>query len=236
MATHITVTSIQMPVTATVSTKIKSEQLQTAYHITNALPEEFLACIDALRLQIPLDLSRPTCPRRFLSEWEGNPGDPERHKENGWVSEGINNAISTWKLQLKCMPWFRFLEYEPKHIGMPQHRDGSNVHPHTGQRSVATMLIYLSDCVVGVGDETGSGTTLYIPTKPLTKKEKRQGRLKSKASVLASFPCKRNTALLFPHQWLHAGDPVGNNSKIALRCELFFKAKKTIAVSLVIDT
>ena len=227
---------IVMPKTLTESKA--PDQLHAAYHITNALDVLFLARLSALRTKIPLDLSRPTCPRRFLSEWEGNPGDPERHRENGWVSEGINQAVASWGLEMSCMPWFRFLEYQPHHPGMPQHVDGRNIHPHTGQKSVATMLIYMSDCEANVSEiETGSGsdsgsssssgsgsgTTLFIAQKKsLTKKEKRAGMKKPPASILASFPCKRNTALIFPHQWLHAGDPVGNNPKIALRCELIF--------------
>lgn len=203
-----------------------SYRLNTAYHIVDALPTDFLHRLDTLRPSIPLDLSRPTCPRRFLSEWEGNPGDPKRHRENGWVTLGINQAIKSWKLDvgLEAMPWFRFLEYPPKHDGMPPHTDGSNTHPYTETHSVATMLIYLSDCStdeqVGDGDGDGGGTTLYIQRK-LTKKEKKIGEMKSQ-QVLESFPCKRNTAIIFPHQWLHAGDPVGENHKIAFRCELLF--------------
>ena len=248
---------IHMPELMNHTEKIKSvlcHRLHTAYHVINALPSDFLERLDFLRPNIPLDLSRPTCPRRFLSEWEGNPGDPERHHENGWVTLGINQAVQSWNLDvdLETMPWFRFLEYPPGHVGMPPHVDGCNKHPHTDMQSVATMLIYLSDSCTEIdgetigskgdddeGDGSGcqssfkSGTTLYI-TRKLTKKEKREkkekrkqgGESKSQQQVLESFPCKRNTAIIFPHQWLHAGNPVGENHKIALRCELLFSSKK----------
>jgi hypothetical protein len=192
--------------------------LRTAYIVEEALPGGFLEQLDVLRKKLPLDLSRPTCPRRFLSEWEGNPDDPrERHKENGWVSHGIDTAMKGWGLEeeVRVMPWFRFLEYSPFHQGMSKHTDGSNVHPITGQYSVATMLIYLSTC-----PENTSGTTLFVKGRKLTKREKRKGLPAFEDTVLESFPCKRNTALIFPHSWLHRGDPVGPVSKIALRCEL----------------
>lgn len=40
--------------------------LNMAYHVANALPGAFLRQLDALRLRVPLDNSRPTCPRRFF--------------------------------------------------------------------------------------------------------------------------------------------------------------------------
>jgi hypothetical protein len=43
-----------------------SPTLDTAFHITNALPEHFLDELEALRSRCPLDYSRPTVPRRFF--------------------------------------------------------------------------------------------------------------------------------------------------------------------------
>ena len=222
--------------TAATAATAAPKRLHTAYHITDCLPQEFLERLDKLRPTIPVDLSRPTCPRRFLSEWEGNPGDPQRHREDGWVSAGINKAIQSWfrflPEKLETMPWFRFLEYPEKHPGMPKHTDGSNKHPYTSDQSVATMLIYLSDSsgskgVEGVEgkqveqEDVGGGTTLYVKHQ-VSKKERRQGVVR-RDLVLESIPCVRNSAIIFPHQWLHAGDAVGMHPKIALRCELLFK-------------
>ena len=108
---------------------------------------------------------------------------------------------------------------------MPKHADGSNKHPYTGKPSVATMLIYLSDANgtkhTQVGRKAvGAGTTLYVKHER-SKKQKKQGVVRRDA-ILESIPCKRNTALIFPHQWLHAGDAVGAHPKIAFRCELLF--------------
>mmetsp|Transcript_12805 Transcript_12805/g.25286 ORF Transcript_12805/g.25286 Transcript_12805/m.25286 type:complete len:300 (-) Transcript_12805:87-986(-) len=98
-----------------------SPTLETAYHITNALPEEFLGQLKSLRSCCPLDFSRPTVPRRFFQEWsplqsEGTsdnaPKDTtaevvgqgrwerEIHYEGGWVTAGLNAALDRWMEQL----------------------------------------------------------------------------------------------------------------------------------------
>ena len=47
----------------------KPGRLGKAYYISNALSEEFFAKLENLRSEIDIDLSRPTCPRKFFQEW-----------------------------------------------------------------------------------------------------------------------------------------------------------------------
>jgi len=241
--------------------------LPAAFHVTNALPDSFLAQLDELRSRVPLDDSRPTCPRRFFQEWSeaatdepikgsaaaagasmeggGTWGSVARHYENGWVTKGLGECLDEWMGQLDllggrrlaAMPWFRFLEYG-EGGSMDRHTDGSNAHPaDPATRSVATMLVYLSSCADG-----GGGTSLH--RKPLGKKKKNgrggdsahQGgptgpaRTAGKPAAAAAGSSDlievvvpaRNSVLIFPHAWPHAGCEVRGDPKIALRAELYF--------------
>mmetsp|Transcript_5015 Transcript_5015/g.12478 ORF Transcript_5015/g.12478 Transcript_5015/m.12478 type:complete len:669 (-) Transcript_5015:75-2081(-) len=200
--------------------------LLVAFHIQNAFSETDLKKLNDLRLRIPLDLSRPTCPRRFVTEKEyGGDNDNvcSHPRENGWIGEFLNAAVQSWNLpdpSLQCLPWYRFLEYtkgEQQHV-MAKHTDGTNVHPATGARSIATMLIYLSTC-----NDGGGATTLYRRRQHKTK-----GRQKSKATteqeanndVIESISPTYNTALIFPHNWPHSGEAIVQDPKIALRVDL----------------
>jgi hypothetical protein len=143
---------IYQPVTITSTNKNNS--LSCAYHISNAFEEADLDKLNALRLKIPHDLSRPTCPRRFLTEKQDA---SHQFQQDGWVGRLIDETVASWKLDdsFCCLPWYRFLEYNSGGH-MDKHTDGSNVHPETNARSVATMLIYLSTC------RSGGATTLYL--------------------------------------------------------------------------
>mmetsp|Transcript_44581 Transcript_44581/g.93563 ORF Transcript_44581/g.93563 Transcript_44581/m.93563 type:complete len:249 (+) Transcript_44581:212-958(+) len=209
------------------------QQEECAFHITNAFRESDLQKLDNLRQKIPLDVSRPTCPRRFLTEkhlldeeGDGNDDDDDRrqHMEDGWVGALIDDTIQgDWDLPFRCLPWYRYLEYTEPGGHMAKHSDGSNVHPKTGARSVATMMIYLSTC------RTGGETTLYRKKERGKKKTKHRGLLAqtaqtddadSNANILESIRPTYNTVLIFPHSWQHSGDPVIEDPKIALRVDL----------------
>ena len=123
---------------------------------------------------------------------------------------------------------------------MIQHQDGFSVHPIHGTTSVATMLIYLSTC------HEGGETAIYqtpkkrIKTrkkkkKRLTKQQRKDGKTsatqveeqhetkvaKEVPQLVEAVPAILNTALIFPHPWLHAGLPVvAKHPKICLRVDL----------------
>jgi len=202
--------------------------LDCAFHITDAFSEADLVRLEALRQSLPLDRSRPTCPRRFVTEKDytneccDNHHNIQQHQtqqwQDGWIGALVDRAVASWNLfgdsadisdnnrappasaQLQSLPWYRFLEYscsstttstatsssssagdgdddgaqEPPlvHHSMDRHTDGSNVHPATGARSVATMLLYLSTC------RAGGETTLYYPTTTAAKKKKKRNSSK----------------------------------------------------------
>jgi len=176
-----------------------------------------LAKLQELRLQIPLDITRKTCPRRFLTEKQQvDDNTKPQHHEDGWVGALIDSAVLGWNLthRLRSLPWYRFLEYSEGGY-MNKHTDGSNLHPETMQRSVATMMIYLSTC------STGGETTLYRKCKKRRKhKGKRNDELSDEPDVIERIRPVWNTALIFPHGWQHSGDHVEKESKIALRVDL----------------
>ena len=199
-----------------------------ALHIENAFSKHDLEKLDDLRLRIPLDVSRPTCPRRFLTEKPVDPDDKsvlQQHRENGWVGQLIDAALESWKLPfpMVSLPWYRFLEYTEPGGHMKRHSDGSNLHPGTRTRSVATMLIYLSTC------RTGGETTLYRSKK--CKKSRQKSRpqpeeVEDEEDVIESIKPMHNTVLIFPHNWPHSGDPVVEDTKIALRVDLTWKPRR----------
>ena len=91
--------------------------LDTAFIVTDAFPDGFLRDLEALRARIPLDASRPTCPRRFLQEWLP-PGvasekviagsSKPRHYEDGWATAGIDRGLAVWAEQVASAA--RFVE------------------------------------------------------------------------------------------------------------------------------
>jgi hypothetical protein len=202
--------------------------LHCAFHIEDALSDSDLLQLDELRHRIPLDLSRPTCPRRFLSEKHLYlVGDTDAatakpmHKEDGWVGRLVDANLARWDLlghrgkNFQSLPWFRFLEYsEGGHMAI--HTDGTNLHPGTGARSVATMMIYLSTC-----DEGGETTLYHKVEDPTITKGNKQGSKHTTVPLEHVAPI-RNTVLIFPHSWQHSGDRVQNAAqpKIALRVDL----------------
>ena len=216
--------------------------LPVAFHVTNALPEEFLRQLDELRSSVPIDNSRPTCPRRFFQEWANNddPGNADatwgtvaHHYENGWVTRGLAACLKVWMnvagedflggRTLAPLPWFRFLEYGSGGR-MDRHTDGSNAHPaDPGSRSVATMLVYLSTCSDG-----GGGTSLH---RKLAKKNGAPSLNTDCDDLIEVVVPSRNSVLIFPHAWPHAGCEVKEDPKIALRAELFFSASSAAAGS-----
>jgi hypothetical protein len=223
---------------------------ECAYNIVNAFPTTILDKLNQLRHDIPLDHSRPTCPRRYFTELPSVEAEQDVHGEqptthiqqyrinDPWVGKSIDLALQTWGLgHLKSLPKFRFLEYgEGGH--MIQHQDGFSVHPTHGTTSVATMLIYLSTC------HEGGQTAIYqTPKKRIKKKKKRltkQQRKDGKTNatqvmeqpetkvvakevpqLVEAVPAILNSALIFPHPWLHAGLPVvAKHPKICLRVDL----------------
>lgn len=211
-----------------------------AYHIEHAMSETDLLALENLRSRIPLDLSRPTCPRRFISEkhvycnsgavTSDDASTKSMHKEDGWVGRLIDANLERWNLlgskgkHFQSLPWFRFLEYS-KGGNMAIHSDGSNVHPGTGERSVATMMIYLSTC------DKGGETTLYH-------KVKTDGNPSSKYHLvpLEHIAPTRNTVLIFPHSWQHSGDPINSEStqKIALRIDLCLAPPRSMADTIIV--
>lgn len=212
-----------------------SSRLVCAYHIEQALSEQDLLRLDELRHRIPLDVSRPTCPRRFVSEkhlftiQDNNDMDKNTtktmHKEDGWIGRLIDANLARWNVlghtrgkYFQSLPWFRFLEYS-EGGQMAIHTDGSNHHPKTGERSVATMMIYLSTC------DNGGETTLYHKIVDSSIQKGSDKRNSNFVTVpLEHIPPTRNTVLIFPHSWQHSGDPVRSASqpKIALRIDLCF--------------
>ena len=185
--------------------------LTCAYHIEDAFSLDDLEKLNELRHRIPLDVSRPTCPRRFLTEKPIHIDDEnsrKQHREDGWVGALIDKTIDSWKLQqhsFQSLPWYRFLEYTEPGGHMDKHSDGSNLHPNTGAKSVATMLIYLSTC------QSGGETTLYCRKKTKGATEDR---------VLERIRPLYNSVLIFPHAWQHSGDAVQTDPKIVLRVDL----------------
>lgn len=235
-------------VSSSSSSSSSSSALHCAFHIQDALSDNDLLQLDELRLRIPLDLSRPTCPRRFLSEKHlylddedtditdnvGNGTDTAKpmHREDGWVGRLVDATLDRWDLLgyrdkiFQSLPWFRFLEYS-EGGNMAIHTDGTNVHPATGARSVATMMIYLSTC-----DEGGETTLYHKKVKEdctsIIQGKTKQGSNKHTTTVpLESIPPIRNTVLIFPHSWQHSGDQVQNAAKpkIALRIDLCLAPK-----------
>jgi 2OG-Fe(II) oxygenase superfamily len=211
-----------------------SSRLVCAYHIEQALSEQDLLLLDELRHRIPLDLSRPTCPRRFVSEKHlfviQDENDIEdtttkpTHKEDGWIGRLIDDNLARWNVlghtrgqYFQSLPWFRFLEYS-EGGQMAIHTDGSNYHPRTGERSVATMMIYLSTC------DDGGETTLYHKVVDTSIKGSDKHNTNFVTVPLEHIAPTRNTVLIFPHSWQHSGDPVRSASqpKIALRVDLCF--------------
>ena len=191
------------------------EPMLCAYHVTNCFPESHLRELDALRERMPVDTTRPTCPRRFLSEHSlGDTEGPPQHFEDGWVGQRIDEGLRHWGLgDMQCLPWFRFLEYS-EGGGMAKHSDGDNEHPVTGKRSEATMLIYLSTC-----DKGGGETALF---RKLSKREKYEAKKRGVApeTLVERVGIAWNTALIFPHAWQHEGCPVLSQPKIAMRCQV----------------
>lgn len=175
--------------------------LPCAFHVVNAFDVADLEKLDALRRRIPLDKSRPTCPRRFLTEKKDAHGN--QHQEDGWVGEMIDRTVASWALPypFASLPWYRYLEYTEPGGHMDKHTDGSNLHPDTGARSVATMLLYFTTCTAG------GETTLY----------------RKDGSIVESVRPAANTVLIFPHPWQHSGDPVLEDPKICLRVDLAWK-------------
>jgi hypothetical protein len=220
----------------------KPKHLPCAFHITNAFSPHALEKLDALRLRIPLDVSRPTCPRRFLTEKrqedcciDDTENNNRQHQEDGWVGALIDSTLLTWNLththsnhSLRSLPWFRFLEYSQGGY-MDKHTDGSNLHPDTGERSVATMMLYLSTCTVG------GETTLYHKKKSrpsCSKKMRKQQKEETKESiVMERIQPIRNTVLIFPHSWQHSGGSVFEDPKIALRVDLAWAETQTETLS-----
>ena len=195
-----------------------SDETICAYHITNAFSQTDLDKLNELRQRIPLDVSRPTCPRRFLTEkTEIDEQDANRqHREDGWVGALIDATVDSWNLPhaFASLPWYRFLEYTEPGGHMAKHTDGSNTHQ--GSKSVATMLLYLSTC------REGGETTLY------RKRPKKSGGKKKDTTddeILESIRPVYNTVLIFPHAWPHSGDPVVSDPKIALRVDLTLKSR-----------
>jgi hypothetical protein len=193
--------------------------LPCAYHITDAFCASDLAKLETLRQKIPLDVSRPTCPRRFLTEKKDTNGQHEQHQEDGWVGALIDSAVASWKLPLHSLPWYRYLEYTEPGGHMDKHTDGSNLHPTTGARSVATMLLYLSTC------SEGGETTLYRKVKK-GKQQQQQQQQQQNNGIVESIRPVYNTVLIFPHGWQHSGDPVIIDPKIALRVDLAWKDRQ----------
>jgi hypothetical protein len=199
------------------SASLAAQPMLCAYHVENAFPAVVLAKFEELRQRMPLDLTRPTCPRRFLSEWDEEDSESaiRQHHEDGWVGRHIDEGLRQWQLgEYASQPWFRFLEYS-EGGAMAVHTDGSCCHPVTGDRSEATMLVYLSTC------DTGGETALF---KKLDKKEKREqkklGLGDQPPPLIEAVRPAWNTALIFPHNWQHEGCPVLAQPKIALRCQV----------------
>lgn len=116
---------------------------------------------------------------------------------------------------------------------MVRHSDGNNAHPsQPGVRTQFTMLAYLSTCTDG-----GGATTLF--RKKQKKKSNRKASPPSQGDEAASTSSGssnadvddgdviehvtpvRNSVIIFPHMWPHAGCEVKCNEKIALRAELY---------------
>eukprot|EP00547_Thalassionema_nitzschioides_P006119 CAMPEP_0194214266 /NCGR_PEP_ID=MMETSP0156-20130528/15456_1 /TAXON_ID=33649 /ORGANISM="Thalassionema nitzschioides, Strain L26-B" /LENGTH=233 /DNA_ID=CAMNT_0038942495 /DNA_START=61 /DNA_END=762 /DNA_ORIENTATION=+ len=195
--------------------------LSVALHITKgAFLQHDLDKLESLRNKLPLDLSRPTCPRRFVTE-KMNAEQLHQHQEDGWIGTLLNKTIQErWNLPFQCLPWYRFLEYKTAGGCMTKHSDGTNTHENV--RSVATMLLYLSTC--GSGGET----TLYKRKNKEKRKKNRDihckhadGYNEETDDILESIRPMYNTVLIFPHGWQHSGDTVtANNPKIVLRVDL----------------
>ena len=235
-----------------------------AYHVKHAFQSSDLNKLNQLRLDIDLDLSRPTCPRRYFTELpkhtnSSNANSTESTNLNQnihiqqytvpqpFVGQMIDTALKDWGLgHLQAIPKYRFLEYN-EGGNMQPHQDGFSLHPVEGITSVATMLIYLSSCT------KGGATALY--EKPIKKRKKKKKRLTKKQrkemersisqpqqeqkdkekdidiekegtqvlepKLIEAIQPVYNTALIFPHPWLHAGLPVvAGQPKICLRVDL----------------
>lgn len=196
LATHEAARSQHRPSPATPTLELLIPRDSThpgagAAVIRNAVPDDFLEKLDALRLSLPLNSKRPTAKRRFFRD------------EEGWVAQGLLDVLTRCGVATEgdeLMPWFRVLEYdEGGH--MAPHTDGSNTHPDTGNKSTATLLLYLSTC------KEGGETSLLESQKP-------------GAEVLAAVKPERGLLLAFPHKCPHVGCRVGDEPKIALRGEL----------------
>lgn len=203
----------------------KTSSLAVALHITkDAFTFNDLAKLESLRSKVPLDLSRPTCPRRFITEKETKNDAEQQYQEDGWIRILLNKTIQErWNLPFQCLPWYRFLEYTSEGGCMAKHSDGTNTYK--GMQSVATMLLYLSTC------DSGGETTLYKKKKKKTKREKKNRNLQlpcnglnhddGSGNILESIRPVYNTVLIFPHGWQHSGDNVeAKHPKIVLRVDL----------------
>lgn len=230
----MTIRTIFQPVEEEQQQVTNISSLSCAYHITNAFSDDDLQLLQQLRQRLPLDVSRPTCPRRFVTEkQQQQDGTTTTTIEDGWIGQLIDRTIAiSWKLPFQSLPWFRFLEYTKTGSHMDRHTDGSNVHPVSGERSIATMLIYLSTCYDG-----GGATTLYVKKKQKKNKQKNNKGVNDRTAPVVSETAPPpqvvehvipayNTALIFPHTWPHSGDPVLDDHKICLRVDLTRRSKE----------
>lgn len=75
-----------------------SDTLDCAFHITHALRAADLARLEVLRRSLPLDRSRPTCPRRFVTEKEivgaEGPTATSMRRADGWIGALMDRNTS----------------------------------------------------------------------------------------------------------------------------------------------
>lgn len=133
----------------------------------------------------------------------------ETELEGEWVATGLNT-----------------------HLLMNRYAGGGHFAPHAdgstvidfNRRSLYTVLIYLNDCSEGGQTQLLTCLDGASMTRPVD-----GARVARPEAILESVACRCGRALLYYHQVLHAGAPVGKNAtKYCLRSDVMYERRPPI--------
>lgn len=162
----------------------------TGHVLDGALSDEFMMALDAVRTSLPIDKEKKktAAARRFFCA-------DVAHGGLEWIRLGLVNAITKSiqcnngskqekeideqeeaVVEVRILPWMRFLEYTEPNGALGPHTDALIRCKSTGQWSTHTLLVFCSDCDVG-------GETTLLPEEPKFTRMRERRLLKEQATV-----------------------------------------------------
>ena len=161
-----------------------------SFFVDGALPDSFLAALDALLAGLPL------AERKKKALLGANNDRSYYCDAEGWITAALASAVGQCfpggggalpgqgaGLRGTAMMYMRFLLYNESGGGLPPHTDLARTDPD-GNTSRHTFILYLTDCHVG-------GTTVLLD------------RLSQPCTPIASVAPKRGRLFVFPHACPH---------------------------------